>query len=103
MEELAQDPSGTLAGKQTVHYSLLWNFMDSTTRFRICSRITQKRTTEDARKVFDEMKQRAPLSKAIVHDGLPSYDDAFQKELHTMQSPRIQNVTSIGSNEKGLN
>ena len=77
--------------------------MDSTTRFWICSRITQKRSTNDARSVFAEMKNRAPLPKAIVHDGLPSYDDAYQKELYSAHYPRIQNVRSIGSNENGLN
>lgn len=85
------------------HYSWLWNLMDSTTRFWICSRITQKRTTNDARVVFDEMKQRAPLPKAIVHDGLRTYDEAYQKELFTLKQPRIQNIRSIGTNEKGLN
>jgi hypothetical protein len=65
--------------------------------------ITQKRSTNDARKVFAEMKQRAPLPKAIVHDGLLSYNDAYQKELYSAQNPRIQNVRSIGSNEDGLN
>jgi hypothetical protein len=43
------------------------------------------------------------LPKAIVHDGLTSYDDAFQKEFYSMKSPRIQNIRSIGTNEKGLN
>jgi putative transposase len=85
------------------HYSWLWNLMDSTTRFWICSRITQKRSTNDARAVFAEMKQRAPLPKAIVHDGLPSYDEAYQKELYRGWYPTVQNVRSIGSNEKGLN
>jgi transposase-like protein len=42
------------------------------------------------------------LPKAIVHDGLPSYNEAYQKELYTLQSPRIQNIRSIRSNEKGL-
>jgi putative transposase len=85
------------------HYSWLWNLMDSTTRFWICSRITQKRSANDARSVFVEMKHNAPLPKAIVHDGLPSYDEAYQKELFTHTQPRIQNIRSIGSNEKGLN
>jgi len=85
------------------HYSWLWNLMDSTSRFWICSKLTQKRSTEDARAVFKDMKQRAPLPKAIVHDGLPSYDEAYQKELFTHTQPRIQNIRSIGSNEKGLN
>ena len=85
------------------HYSWLWNLMDSTTRFWICSRITQKRSTNDARAVFAEMKNRAPLPKAIVHDGLRTCDEAYQKELYSAHYPRIQNVRSIGSNEEGLN
>jgi putative transposase len=85
------------------HYSWLWNLMDSTTRFWICSRISQKRDAEVARAVFKEMKKRAPLPKAIVHDGLKSYTEAYQKELYTLKSPRIEDVRSIGSNENGLN
>ena len=85
------------------HYSWLWNLMDSTTRFWICSKISQKRNTDVTRAVFKEMKQRAPLPKAIVHDGLRTYDEAYQKELYTLKSPRIENVRSIGSNENGLN
>ena len=85
------------------HYSWLWNLMDSTTRFWICSRITEKRSTNDARAVFAEMKQRAPLPKAIVHDGLPAYEEAFKRELATTCNPKIMEVRSIGTNEKGLN
>lgn len=85
------------------HYSWLWNLMDSTTRFWICSRITQKRSINDARVVFQEMKQRAPLPKAVVHDGLPAYDEAFKRELATTCNPRIMDIRSQGSNEKGLN
>jgi hypothetical protein len=35
--------------------------------------------------------------------GLPSYDEAYQKELFSHTQPRIQNIRSIGSNGKGLN
>lgn len=85
------------------HYSWLWNLMDSSSRFWICSRITQKRIAEDAGLVFREMKDKAPMPKAVIHDGLRSYDEAYQKELYTHMHPRIQNIRSIGSNEKGLN
>ena len=59
--------------------------------------------TNDARSVFAEMKQRAPLPKAIVHDGLPIYDVTFQKELFVAHNPQIKNIRSIGSSQKGLN
>jgi Integrase core domain len=49
------------------------------------------------------MKQRAPLPKAIVHDGLSSYVEAFQKELFAAHNPQNKNIRSIGLNEKGLN
>jgi transposase-like protein len=77
--------------------------MDSTTRFWICSKISQNRSADTVRAVLKEMKQRAPLPKALVHDGLCSYDEACQKELFTRKNPRIENIRSIGSNEKGLN
>lgn len=85
------------------HYSWLWNLMDSTTRFWICSRLSQKRTVEAARSVFEEMKQRAPLPKAIVHDGLHSYNEAYVRELFTLEDPRIQNIRSVGVNAKSTN
>jgi transposase-like protein len=84
------------------HYSWLWNLCDSTTRLWICGRISQDRTARTAAAVFKEMKQRAPLPKAIIHDGLNSYEEAFQREIYNRYSPQIMNVRSIGSNENGL-
>lgn len=49
------------------------------------------------------MKQRAPLPKALVHDGLRVYDDGYNKELLTSKTPRIQNVRSISIGHQGLN
>ena len=77
--------------------------MDSTTRFWICSRINQKRDTKSGVALLKEMKKRAPLPSALIHDGLPTYDDAFNKELFTLRNPKIQNVRSIGSGYHGLN
>ncbi|MEP0826064.1 MAG: DDE-type integrase/transposase/recombinase, partial [Nitrososphaera sp.] len=85
------------------HYSWLWNLMDSTTRFWICSTISQRRNITSATQVIREMKQRAPLPKAFVHDGLRTYDQVYQDELFTLKNPRIQNVRSVGSGEQGLN
>ena len=44
------------------HYSWLWNLMDSTTRFWICSRISQKRDTKSGVALLKEMKRRAPFT-----------------------------------------
>jgi transposase-like protein len=85
------------------HYSWLWNLMDSTTRFWICSKISQKRDVQAGVELLQDMKQRAPLPKAFVHDGLRTYDEAYQRELFTLQNPRIKNVRSIGSSDDGLN
>jgi len=85
------------------HYSWLWNLMDSTTRFWICSRLSQRRDTKAGVALLKEMKKRAPLPKAFVHDGLRVYDEAYQKELFTLQNPRIKNVRSISIGHQGLN
>jgi putative transposase len=85
------------------HYSWLWNVMDSRTRFWICSRISQRRNANSATQVLKEMKQRAPLPKAFVHDGLRTYDEVYQSELYTLKNPRILNVRSVGVSKKGLN
>ena len=85
------------------HYSWLWNLMDSTTRFWICSRLSQRRDTQAGVELLQEAKKRAPLPKAFIHDGLRTYDEAYQKEYFTLSTPRIQNVRSIGSSHEGLN
>src|SRR6266704_282799 len=85
------------------HYSWLWNLMDSTTRFWICSRLSQRRDIQAGVALLKEMKNRAPLPKAFVHDGLRVYDEAYQKELFTLKTPRIQNVRSISIGHQGLN
>jgi putative transposase len=85
------------------HYSWLWNLMDSSSRFWICSRLSVRRDTQACVALLKEMKNRAPLPKAFVHDGLHLYDEAYNKELLTLRVPRIQNVRSIGSSHNGLN
>ena len=85
------------------HYSWLWNLMDSKTRFWICSKLSQKRDTVSGIAVLKEMKKRAPLPKAFVHDGLPTYDEAYRKELRTTQNPRVQNIRSVSIRHEGLN
>jgi putative transposase len=86
------------------HYAWLWNLMDDTTRFWICAKISQKREIADARAVFQEAKKIAPNKpKAIIHDGLPAYDKAFQKEFYTKKNPRTMNVRSVSVRHEGLN
>lgn len=42
------------------HYSWLPNLMESTTQFRICSRLSQRRGIQAGVGLFKEMKKRAP-------------------------------------------
>lgn len=42
-------------------------------------------------------------TKAIVHDGLPSYNDAFNKEYFQSKSPRVDNIRSVSVRNRGLN
>jgi putative transposase len=85
------------------HYQWLWNLMDDTTRFWISSKISQRREVEDARAVFQDAKNKTLTPKAIIHDGLPSYDEAFQKEYFTCKNPRVKNIRSISVRNEGLN
>jgi len=85
------------------HYQWLWNLMDNTTRFWISSIVSQRREVIDARRVYQDTKLKTGTPKAIVHDGLPSYDKAFQKEFYTLKNPRVKNIRSISVRNEGLN
>jgi hypothetical protein len=52
------------------HYSWLWN--DSTTRFWICSRLSQRRDIQAGVALLKEMKKRAPLPKSVCPRRLAS-------------------------------
>lgn len=82
----------------------LWNLMDADTRFWVSSLITKGRTTEDARAVFQDAKARLPFRpKAVVHDGLESYTDAFRKEFHRQRGRRTYELRSVSIRERGKN
>jgi transposase-like protein len=85
------------------HYQWLWNLMDNTTRFWISSMITNSRYAIDARTVFQDAKKKTNDTLAIVHDGLQSYDKAFNKEYRTLKSPRVANIRSVSVRHEGLN
>jgi putative transposase len=85
------------------NYSWLWNLMDDTTQFWISSMVSQRREINDARNVFKDTKRKTKIPKAIIHDGLPSYDEAFQKEFYTKKNPRVRNIRSISVRNQGLN
>jgi transposase-like protein len=85
------------------NYQWLWNLMDDTTRFWISSKVSQRRELSDVRNVFKDEKRKTKIPKAIIHDGLPSYDGAFQKEFYTAKNPRVRNIRSISVRNQGLN
>lgn len=43
------------------------------------------------------------MPKAFVHDGLPTYDEVYKKELFNLQNPRVQNVRSVSIRHEDLN
>jgi transposase-like protein len=85
------------------NYQWLWNLMDNTTRFWISSKISQRREIIDARKVFQDAKSKTSKPKAVIHDGLWTYNEAFQKEYYTKKNPRVKNIRSISVRNEGLN
>lgn len=85
------------------HYAWLWNLMDDTTRFWVTSKISQRREISGARVVFNDQKEKTGTPKAIIHDRLASYSEAFQKQYYTMKNPRVKNIGSISVHNEGLN
>jgi len=47
------------------HYSWLWNLMDSTTRFWICSRLSQRRDIQAGVALLKEMKNARHYQKHL--------------------------------------
>ena len=53
--------------------------------------------------MFQDAKQKTGMPTAIVHDGLPAYDQAYQKEYFKLKNPRVKNVKSVNVRHEGLN
>ena len=82
----------------------LWNLMDADTRFWVSSLITKGRTTENARTVFQDAKSKLPYRpKAVIHDGLESYTDAFKKEFYRQHGRKTYELRSVSIRERGRN
>jgi len=95
---------GNKYGIQNENFAWLWNLADHDTRFLLASRVSKRRNVEDARAVFQDAKKlmvKRPL--AVVHDGLHTYNEAFNREFYTNNGPRIENVRSVGQRDEGLN
>lgn len=85
------------------HYQWLWNMCDNTTRFWISSKVSQRREVNNARAVFQDAKSKTPTPLAIIHDGLPSYNEAYHKEYFTLGGKRVKNIRSVSVRHDGLN
>lgn len=95
---------GNKYGIQNENFAWLWNLADHDTRFLLASRVSKKREASDARAVFqDAKKMMAKRPLAVVHDGLHTYNEAFNREFYTNYGPRIENVRSVGQRDEGLN
>lgn len=85
------------------HYQWLWNMMDNTTKFWITSKVSQRRETSDAVEVFQDAKSKSPKPIAVVHDGLQSYNDAFNAEYYQKEGLQTKNIRSVSVRHNGLN
>ncbi len=52
--------------------------------------VSQRREITDARAVFKDTNNKTNTPKAIIHDGLRTYDEAFQKEYFSLKNPRVK-------------
>jgi len=79
------------------NWKWLWNVMDKDTRYLLASNITEKRETQDARKIFALAREASKGQKPekVVTDGLHAYKDAFNKEFFTLRKPRTEHVSHI--------
>jgi putative transposase len=77
--------------------------MDNSPKFWISGIVTQRREVADARGVFQDTKSKTNTPKAIIHDGLQSYNQAFNREYFTNYNPRVKNIRSISVRNEGLN
>jgi len=77
--------------------------MDNASRFWISSLVSQRGEVADARAVFKDSKNKSTSARAIIHDGLRTYDEAFQKEYFSLKNPRVKNIRSISVRNQGLN
>lgn len=70
-------------------HKYVWNCMDGDTRFLLSNKVTQTRTTKDARELFQEAKQTAGMKAIkVTTDGAFAYQKAVEKEFRTYSNPK---------------
>lgn len=71
----------------------VWNSLDSETRFLLATKVTEKRSIKDARKVLRKSKKTAEYKpEFIVTDGLFSYEKAISREFHARRLPKTHHI-----------
>jgi transposase-like protein len=74
----------------------LFALMDDGSRYLIAQEVAETKFKHDARSLFHagkELMGKRPLT--MITDGLPAYQDAFNKEFRTMAAPRSKHISAI--------
>ena len=83
-----------------------WNAIDEETRFLIANNITDGREIEDARGIFQKIKQVSEIPPSqIKTDGLWSYERAIRKEFVTRRGSRkiLDHIRNVGISKESNN
>jgi transposase-like protein len=80
-----------------------WETIDAGTRMIVAHLLTESRTSEDARKVFQQALE-VQRPKTLYTDGSFAYDDAFNKVYYThYKADRVEWVRRVGINARQTN
>jgi transposase-like protein len=80
--------------------AVIWNIMDSKTRFLIASKVTQFREQYDARQTFRQAKALAGEPKVVITDSLRAYEDVMKTEMPNAKHHRYLGFKSHTQNNK---
>ena len=66
----------------------IWNCMDNKTRFLLATHISNVRSTDNARELFQNAKRTAgKKATTVITDGVFAYEKAVKKEFMTCNNP----------------
>jgi transposase-like protein len=77
-------------------HAVLWNLLDSETRFHIALQISSRRDTTNAQILLKKGKRRTRnRPRELVTDGLQSYAQAIERELASVNSDTRQGIIHL--------
>lgn len=77
-------------------YAVLWNLLDSETRFHIAMQISSRRDTTNAQMLLRKgIKRTSSKLQELVTDGLPSYAKALERESTNINSSTKQGIIHL--------